>query len=230
MSSRERACENHRKVSAAAWALLVLALAALPPVLPLTVIAPVSAAQPNPEAAPVEHAAPAGEAHPEGEAHAEAGWLPTVARVFNAAILAGTLVYFLRAPLAQYLGGRSASVRQDLVTAAATREAAHRQLQEIDERLAALPGELAALRARGAQEIAAEQARIQEAANADRNRVLEQTRREIDLQVRVAQRELIAQASQLAVGVAGERIRRNITDADQIRLVDRYVEQVKADA
>ena len=63
MSTHERACENHRKVCAAARAILVVALTALPLGLPLTFVAPVSADQPNPEAAPAEHAVPAGEAH-----------------------------------------------------------------------------------------------------------------------------------------------------------------------
>ena len=66
----------------------------------------------------------------------------------------------------------------------------------------ALPAELEALRAQGAREIAAEEARIRAAAAAERERLLEQARREIDLQVRVAERDLVSHAADLAVGVA----------------------------
>ena len=53
-----------------------------------------------------------------------------------------------------------------------------------------LPGELDTL-ARGQEEIAGEQARIEQAAAAERERLLEQTRREIDLQLRAVRRDLV---------------------------------------
>jgi F-type H+-transporting ATPase subunit b len=102
------------------------------------------------------------------------------------------------------------------------------QIDEIDRRMKALPAELEALRAQGAQEIAAEEARIQAVAAAERDRLLEQSRREIEMQVKVAERELVNHAADLAVGVATERIKKNITDDDQQRLVDRYVQQLKS--
>ena len=40
-------------------------------------------------------------------------------------------------------------------------------------------------------------------------------------------RELVSHAADLAVGVAAERIRKSITDDDQKRLADRYVQQLK---
>jgi F-type H+-transporting ATPase subunit b len=112
------------------------------------------------------------------------------------------------------------------VTAAETREAATRQLSEIQARLAALPGELEALKTRGAEEIAAERVRIQQAAEAERQRLLEHTRREIDMRLRVARRELVEHAAELAVAIASERIKRSITPDDQTRLIDRYTSQL----
>jgi F-type H+-transporting ATPase subunit b len=154
------------------------------------------------------------------------GILPTIARLFNFAILAGVLVYFLRRPIQEYLATRSNQIRQDLVTAADMRRTATAQLEEIQRKLAALPAELEALRTRGAEDIAAEQARIGETAKAERERLLEQTRREIQMRLRVARRELTEHAAQLAVQVAEQRIKRNITSEDQLRLLDRYASQV----
>ena len=180
---------------------------------------------PQPPAGGAAHAEPAA-AHAEEEHHDE-GILPTVARLFNFAILAGVLVYFLRAPIAEYLSTRSAQIRQDLVTAAETRKSATAQLEEIQRRLAALPAELQALKTRGAEDIASEEARIAETAKAERARLIEQTRREIDMRLRVARRELVEHAAQLAVQVAQERISRTITPDDQMRLVDRYATQLR---
>jgi F-type H+-transporting ATPase subunit b len=160
------------------------------------------------------------------EAHEE-GWFPAMARLVNAVILFGTLFYFLRAPVANYLSDRQKHVRRDLVTATDMRKDAAEQLEELDRKMRALPGEIEALKTQGAGEIAQEQARITRVAEAERQRLLEQTRREIDLQLRIAHRELIEHAADLAVGIAAERIKKHITDEDQARLVDRYVEQLK---
>jgi len=170
----------------------------------------------------------AGGAPSEGAEEGGRGLVDVIARVVNFGILAGTLFYLLRSPLRGYLVDRTTQIRKDLVDAAETRRAAAAQIEDIDRKMKALPGELEALRAQGAQEIAAEEARILAAAAAERDRLLAQARREIDLQVKVAERELVAHAADLAVGVASERIKANITDDDQERLVDRYVKQLKS--
>ena len=200
----------------------------------------VAAAQQHAEPAqPPAHAAPgqdkpaapeAGQGREAGqseEAHGS-GWLAVIAKAFNFAILAGVLIYFLRTPLSGYLTGRIAKVREDLVTAAQTRETATRQLSEIEGKLRALPGELEALKARGAEEIAAERVRIEQAAEAERQRLLEHTRREIEMRLRIARRDLIEYAATLAVDVASSNIKGAITPDDQARLVDRYTSQLSA--
>jgi F0F1-type ATP synthase membrane subunit b/b' len=83
------------------------------------------------------------------------------------------------------------------------------------------------LKKRGAEEIAAERVRIEQAAAAERDRLLEHTRREIDMRLRVARRELVEFAASLAVTMAGDRIKRSITPADQARMVDRYASQLQ---
>lgn len=167
----------------------------------------------------------------QGEAEAEEQGHPIVdmiARLVNFGILAGSLWWLLKSPIRQYLDDRGTQIRSDLVNAAEMKQAAAAQIEAIERKMQALPGELDALRAQGAREIAAEEERIRAAAAAERDRLLEQARREIDLQVKVAERELVAHAADLAVGVASERIRKNITDDDQKRLVDRYVQQLRS--
>jgi len=147
--------------------------------------------------------------------------------VANFIIFLAVLNYFLKKPLTEYLAGRSATIRNDLVEAAQLRSTATRQLATIEQKLHALPGELAALRSRGSEEITAEEQRIAAAAAADRERLLEQTRREIDLQVRLAKKEILEHAADLSVQLATDRIKKEVTPADQDRLVDRYLSQVK---
>ena len=184
-------------------------------------------ALPNADAAVPQGAQPA---HPPDEAHADEadhGVMDTVFRLANFAILVGVLVYFLKSPIAAYLSSRSTQIRQELVTADEMRSAASAQLAQIDARMAALPAELEALKRQGAEDVRSEQARITAAAAAERERLLEQTRREIDMRLRIARRELTEHAARLAVGVAEQRIRRSITPDDQLRLVDRYASQLR---
>jgi F-type H+-transporting ATPase subunit b len=179
----------------------------------------------QPPAAEAPAHAAAGEAGEEG-AHQETIWGP-ISRLFNSLVLFGALYYFLRAPIATYLANRSTEIRNDLVTADEMKQAATAQIAALERKMADLPRELETLKTRGQEEIAAEEVRIEQAAAAERERLLEQTRREIDLQLRGAHRELVEHASNLAVGLATDRIQQDITPDDQTRLVDRYLQQVK---
>ena len=185
-----------------------------------------AAARPEQAAARPEQAA--GHEGTAAAGHDDPGWFPVIAKAVNFALLVGILAYFLRAPLAAYLNGRIGKVRDDLLTAKQTRETAVRQLAEIDAKLAALPAEIEALKKRGAEDLVAERARIEQDALVERQRVLEHTRREIDMRLRVAKRELLELGANLAVNVASERIKASITPEDQARLVDRYATQLQA--
>jgi F-type H+-transporting ATPase subunit b len=207
-------------------------------------LAPASAlAQEHAPAPPVpaaaadgHHAQPAGEHAAGAEAdhaaagaeHEGGGILETVAKLLNFAVLVWILVHFLRRPIANYLVDRSQQIRRALVEAEATRAAASENLTRIDARIAALPAELEALKLRGAEEVKTEQVRIAAAAAAERERMLAQTRRDIDQQYRLARRALVQETATQAAAVARARIERDLTPADQSRLIDRYLQQVHA--
>jgi len=237
MLSDPMACETWRKRAAAA---LVCGALLVVPVIARAQAAPAHepsaaagqpahddrAGSPAPAAADVHGATPA-EGHAEGgTAHESSPW-PFVGKIVNFAILAGALFYLARKPLAQYVADRGTQVRDDLVRATSMKEEAAQQIAEIEAKLKQLPAELDVLRATGREDVAAEEARIDEAAAAERTKLLEQTRREIEVQLRVARRDLVTHAADLAVQVARERIRAQITSDDQARLVDQYLAQVK---
>jgi len=198
------ACELRRNLTAAFFALALLVFCT--------------------RVAAQEHAPAAGEHHDEsiGGMIMGMGW-----PVANFIIFVGVIYYFANQPFKDYLATRSASIRKDLVEAAELKATATAQLATIEQKLQALPGELNTLRSRGAEDIKAEEARIAAAAVVDRERLLEQTRREIELQVRLAKKEILEHAANLSVQLATERITQDITPEDQSRLVDRYLEQVK---
>jgi F0F1-type ATP synthase membrane subunit b/b' len=179
-----------------------------------------------------DHAAPAGAGHGTGSGHGggeahDEGIMPVIYRLLNFAILAGGLYYFLHKPIGEYFATRGQQIRGGLVTARETSERATAQLADLDRRLQALPGEIEAVRAKGVKEIAAEEARIQAHAEAERKRLIDDVQRDIDVRLRVARKQLAEDAADLAVQLAADRVRSTITEADQARLVDRYATQVK---
>ncbi|MFB3854810.1 MAG: hypothetical protein ACE148_13420 [Vicinamibacterales bacterium] len=160
-----------------------------------------------------------------GEEHAESPWA-LVARLVNFAILAGTLIYFIRSPFAQHLLARATEIRRDLAQAADARAAAEAQISEVERRLGALPAELEALKRKGEADIAADRARISEAAAAEREALLAQARREMDMKLRMAEQSLVRRTAELAIALARDRMKREIRDDDQARLVERYLNQI----
>jgi F-type H+-transporting ATPase subunit b len=206
---------------------VLLALAVVLWVLATGSAASLLAAQPAAQAEPHATEAAAGHGEAEGEAgRAESVWAVT-GRLFNFALLAGALVYLLRSPLMGYLTQRGIQVRSELTKAAALRKEAGAELDRVEARMKAMPAEIEALKRRGAEEIAAEEDRISRLAASERHRLLEQAKREIETELRVAERALKTRAGELAVDVATARVKRTITDRDQARLVDQYVTQVR---
>lgn len=219
-----RACELRRKLVVPALLALALACYAAPAAFAQEHAQPAAEGQ-----APAgEHAAAAehgGEAAEHGEEH---GGLSGLLWPFaNFVVLVFGLNKFLRQPITDYLAGRSTQIRKDLVEAAELNRTANAQLADVDRKMKALPGELEALKKRGAEEIVAEEERIASAAAADRARLLTQTKREIEVRLQAAQRELSEHAATLAVDLAQARLKTEMTAADHTRLVERYVQQVK---
>ena len=110
------ACETPRKLALAA--MLAVLLATVAPGVISTAGSIVAASQPG------RAAHPEGEVEPAHEEGGSDGPLQIIARLVNFGILAGTLVYLLRSPIAQYLRDRSGQIRADLVNAAEMKKAA----------------------------------------------------------------------------------------------------------
>jgi len=173
------------------------------------------------------HEQPSAAAHESAgaEAHEESIW-PFVGKIFNFVVLVGGLVYLVRKPFAEYLTRRGGELRGELSAAEALKAEATAKIAAIDARMKSLPAEIEALGARGRADIQAEELRIRELAAAEKQRLLDQAAREIDLRVRTARRELVEHAADLTIDVARTKIQNEITDADRSRLVDRYLSQV----
>jgi F-type H+-transporting ATPase subunit b len=160
---------------------------------------------------------------PEGEKEAKSeGGSPLWAWA-NFAILAGALGYLIVKKGGPWLTARSVAIRKGIAEAEELRADADARAVEVDRKLAGLGAEIAALRDNARHEQAAEAERIRQQTAADLARIQEHAAREIDAAGKTARVELKRYAAQLAVNLAEQKIRRQLTPALQSGLVNNFV-------
>lgn len=154
------------------------------------------------------------------------GWLETIGRWFNLAVLFGGLAFLLRKPLAAFFDGQRRQIRQQLEDAREAQRRAEVQLAGVEEKLANLDAELAALREQAEFEAEREKERIREEAEVEAARLLETATREIEGLSRAAHHRLRAYASELAMKMATERARQELTSDADANLISRFLEEL----
>jgi len=147
-------------------------------------------------------------------------------RCVNFAVMVGLLGYFVSKPIRNALQNRRAEIEKTLADAAAARDAAEARTREYQEKLA-----------KAAAEIESIYAAIRREGELERDKILASAREmaaKIELEadakaataVARARTELRAEAARLAVELAEELLTKNVTAADQKRLVDEYMQKV----
>jgi len=153
---------------------------------------------------------------------------PDLWRVINIVVFALILVYILRNKIGigKVFDGRAASIVKELDQAKRDKEAALKQLAEVEARLGRLDLELAEIRLEAEQEAAREAERIHLAAAADAEKIRQSAHREIEGAMKSARSELRAFVADQAVQMAEAIIRKEIRPEDASRMLTRYTEEL----
>jgi len=141
----------------------------------------------------------------------------------NFAMLAAALGYLVVKKGGPWFTARSLAIRKGIAEAEEIREDAEARAAEVDRRLAGLGAEVEALRSNARHEQAAEAERIRQQTATDLARIQEHAAREIDAAGKTARVELKRYAAQLAVDLAEQKIRRQMTPDVQSALVENFV-------
>lgn len=155
------------------------------------------------------------------------GSLLPLGRWFNLALVILVLVLVARKPLAAFFANRTQSIREQLEEAQKARREAEAKLAEVAERMKHLEDELRDVKAAGEKEAQEEYPRLLAAAEKDADKIIERARQEIDGMTRAAQVELKQHVAALAVQLAEEKIRNEITVEDCDRLFAQFVDQLR---
>ena len=103
---------------------------------------------------------------------------------------------------------------------------AHARLDEVEQRLGALSAEVAALKSEAEKEVLVERERILTEAKRDVERVIDQSRLEIDRIARGVARSIKEEIADLVIARAGETLRTEMTEDDQKRVIVRFVRKL----
>jgi len=136
----------------------------------------------------------------------------------NFFVIFGGGAYFAGGLLKRKFAEMQQGIRNEIADARRQREESRQRLTAIEERLARLQQEIEGMRKEAAENAASEKQRIREAAEREAQRLLATTRAEIDSTARAARLELRAYAARLAVTLAEQRIRQQLTPQAQAAL------------
>jgi F-type H+-transporting ATPase subunit b len=130
-------------------------------------------------------------------------WLSVV---LNFVVIAAAMIWAARKYLPGLFRDRSAAIQKAMQQAQMASEDARRRLADIESRMMKLDGEIGMIRNAAEKEGAAEEARIQAAAEEDARKIVTSAEQEIAAAAKAARRQLTAYAADLAVGLARKQI------------------------
>jgi F-type H+-transporting ATPase subunit b len=131
-------------------------------------------------------------------------WLAVLSNFF---VIAVVIIWAARKYLPGAFSARTAAIQKAMQEAQKASEDARRRLAEIESRLMKLDVEIGMMRDSAEKEAAAEEARIQAAAQEEAHKLVESAQQEIAAAAKAARRELAAYAADLAIGLAQKQIR-----------------------
>jgi len=170
-----------------------------------------------------------GEGGGEHGAPATKKWVATdTYRVMNFFVLAVALFLVLRKPVSQALNGRIRDIQDQLSDLEAKKKEAEKELASYNERLARLDHEAKEIMEEYIRQGQEAKARILKAAEASAEKLEEQAKRNIEHEFQQAKAELQEEILEKALVEAEAMVKAKITDNDQNRLVDEYLEKVVA--
>jgi F-type H+-transporting ATPase subunit b len=149
-------------------------------------------------------------------------------RVMNFAVLAIALFFLLRKPVAKALNARIEGIKEQLSELEAKKQKALEELADYNAKLASLESESEKIIAQYEKQGIEAKARILKEAEAAAEKLEEQAKRNIEHEFKQAQQSLQKEILEKALVKAEDLLKARITDQDQERLVDEYLEKVVA--
>jgi F-type H+-transporting ATPase subunit b len=154
------------------------------------------------------------------------GTMDLIWRIVNLVILFVVLYIVGRKPLQAFFADRRDRIQGEVEDAAKLRKEAEERHAKWQRQLAHLDSELDEIRRAATDRAAAERERVLADATAAGERIRNDARSAVEQELRRAREELREEAADLAIQLAGEMLRGQVTEADRDRLVDEFISKV----
>lgn len=147
-------------------------------------------------------------------------------RCLNFALLVGLLAYFVTKPIRKGLKGRKEAIEKTLAEAEAAKEAAEAKHREYSEKLAKATEEIENITSSIRREGELERKKLLVSAKQLAAKIEQEADSKASGVVAKARAELREEAARLAVELAVDILKKQVSAADQQRLVDEYMQKV----
>lgn len=147
-------------------------------------------------------------------------------RCFNFAVTFGLLAYFVTKPIRKGLSGRKEGIEKALAEAKTAQEKAEAKFAEYDDKLTKASAEIDDIYAAIRREGELERERILANAREMALKIEDEAKKSAALEIAKARVELQREASDMALKLAEELLKKNFNNNDQNRLVDEYMKKV----
>jgi len=148
--------------------------------------------------------------------------------VMNFVVLLAALIFILRKPISQALSSRIKDIRQQLESLEAQKAEAEKQLAQYNEKLSQLESEAEKIVEGYIKQGNEAKAKILKEAEATAEKLQVQARRNIEHEFGKARQELQREIVEKSLVKAEETLKKAITEQDQDKLVDEYLDKVVA--
>ena len=152
----------------------------------------------------------------------------TTYRVMNFVVLAGALVFILRKPISQALSSRIKDIQEQLDSLETRRAEAEKRLAQYNEQLSQLESEAAKIVDAYIKQGNEAKAKILKEAEQTAEKLRVQARRNIEHEFDKAKQKLQQEIVESSLQMAEESLKKEITNKDQDKLIDEYINKVVA--
>lgn len=164
-----------------------------------------------------------------GEAAVAKGWVATdTYRVMNFTVLALGLFFLLRKPVSRALGDRIKSIKEQIGDLEKKKVEAEKELEQFNQKLSLLEKEAGEIVEKYKQQGEEAKVKIIKEAETAAHKLQDQARKNMDYEFKEASKKLQEDIFEKALAKAESIIKGQISNDDQDRLIDEYLQKVEA--
>jgi len=149
-------------------------------------------------------------------------------KAFNILLLLDVIYYFAKGNIKGFFKDRRDSIVNELKTAKEDRQKFEEELNNIREKLNTLDREIDSIIKNARKEAEEEKRRIIEKAGKDADKIIEMTKKEIEVEFRAANAQLKSEIANLALKKSEDILKNEIKDKDRKKLLDDYISHLES--